>query len=172
VKRLIFASLFGIAGCGSGLNYVQTSPAPGPLRAREPNEVEVLTARPARPFVQLGVFEAAQKSAYNKEDAILHKIRKEAGKIGCEAVLIESTVREGTVALKAFRAACLVYTAEQPVASSAPPPQATCTPNETRVCYGPGACQGGQYCMPDGSGFSPCDCGEHGDAGALPPTAH
>ena len=165
--------MIATAGCGTGLRYTQTSPAPGPLRARLPNEVEVLETRPTRPFVQLGVFEADQKSAYNKEDAIVQKIRKEAGKIGCEAVLIESTVKEGTVALKFFRAACLVYTAQQPPpVASAPPaaPSTACAPNDTRICYGPGACQGGQYCLPDGSGYSACDCGDKGDAGVPPAT--
>ena len=43
-----------------------------------------------------------------------------------------------------------------------------CSPNETRICYGPGACQGGQYCLPDGSAYSACDCGTKGDAGVPP----
>lgn len=36
---------------------------------------------------------------------------------------------------------------------------ALCSTGETRTCVGPGACQGGQSCLPDGSGFGPCDCG-------------
>jgi hypothetical protein len=55
-----------------------------------------------------------------------------------------------------------------PAASSARavPPQA-CIPGETQRCVGPGACEGGQACLPDGSGFGPCDCGsEAPDAGA------
>ena len=34
-----------------------------------------------------------------------------------------------------------------------------CSPGETRQCVGPGACEGGQACEEDGSGFGPCDCG-------------
>jgi hypothetical protein len=34
-----------------------------------------------------------------------------------------------------------------------------CGVGETRACIGPGACQGGQACLPDGSGFGACDCG-------------
>lgn len=34
-----------------------------------------------------------------------------------------------------------------------------CIPGQSQLCYGPGACKGGQACLPDGSGFSPCDCG-------------
>ncbi len=53
-------------------------------------------------------------------------------------------------------------------ASSAPPaataapanvPKAVCRPGETQRCVGPGACDGGQSCLTDGSGFGSCDCG-------------
>jgi len=50
-----------------------------------------------------------------------------------------------------------------PNASAAPsaevaPPRA-CVPGATQACVGAGACSGGQACLPDGSGFGPCDCG-------------
>nr|PZN25197.1 MAG: hypothetical protein DIU78_10725 [Pseudomonadota bacterium] len=54
--------------------------------------------------------------------------------------------------------------------SAAPPPSAdarVCIPGATQQCVGPGACSGGQACLPDGSGFGPCDCGTAtGSAGA------
>lgn len=34
-----------------------------------------------------------------------------------------------------------------------------CTKGATQRCVGPGACEGGQVCSEDGSGFGPCDCG-------------
>jgi hypothetical protein len=34
-----------------------------------------------------------------------------------------------------------------------------CTPGDTRVCVGPGACAGGQACLPGGAAWSACDCG-------------
>jgi len=167
--------MLSAVGCGTRFKYVQTNTPPGPLYARQPNEVEVFEKAPTRAFLQLGIFEAEQKSAYDKADAILQKMRKEAGKIGCEALLIQTTIADGGVGLKSFRAACLVYTAPAvPVAAaaSAPPQEAAqaCSPNETRICYGPGACQGGQYCLPDGSAYSACDCGAKGDAGVPPGT--
>ncbi len=42
------------------------------------------------------------------------------------------------------------------------PPKATtpgCTPGSTQACVGPGGCQGGQFCVDDGTRYSPCDCG-------------
>ncbi len=35
-----------------------------------------------------------------------------------------------------------------------------CRPGETQRCVGPAACEGGQACLSDGSGFAPCDCGQ------------
>jgi hypothetical protein len=34
-----------------------------------------------------------------------------------------------------------------------------CVKGITQACVGPGGCRGGQACLADGSGFSPCDCG-------------
>lgn len=39
-------------------------------------------------------------------------------------------------------------------------PRGVCRPGETQQCVGAGACQGGQACNSDGSGFGPCDCGD------------
>ncbi len=39
------------------------------------------------------------------------------------------------------------------------PPQ-VCVPNATQECVGAGACKGGQSCLPDGTGFTECDCGK------------
>lgn len=41
-----------------------------------------------------------------------------------------------------------------------------CTPGVSVACIGPGACQGGQVCNLDGSGFGACDCGEAGKGGS------
>lgn len=43
--------------------------------------------------------------------------------------------------------------------AEAPLPAAVCTPGATQKCVGPGACDGGQVCLPDGRGFGACDCG-------------
>lgn len=46
-----------------------------------------------------------------------------------------------------------------PSASAPAPRPPVCQPGTTQVCVGTGACQGGQQCLPDGSGFGACDCG-------------
>jgi hypothetical protein len=42
-------------------------------------------------------------------------------------------------------------------------PGQACTPGATQACVGPGGCQGGQFCTPDGMAFSSCDCGKAAD---------
>jgi hypothetical protein len=37
-------------------------------------------------------------------------------------------------------------------------PSVLCAPGSTQACVGVGACQGGQACLSDGSGFGPCEC--------------
>ncbi len=44
-------------------------------------------------------------------------------------------------------------------ASKVPPAPRVCTPGATQKCVGSGACDGGQICVADGSGFGSCDCG-------------
>lgn len=50
-----------------------------------------------------------------------------------------------------------------------------CVPGSTQACVGPGACAGGQSCLPNGSSFGPCDCGTLGpplpSPSAAPPSA-
>jgi hypothetical protein len=44
---------------------------------------------------------------------------------------------------------------EQP---AAPEPARACVPGSTQRCVGPGACEGGQACLKDGSGYGSCEC--------------
>jgi hypothetical protein len=59
-----------------------------------------------------------------------------------------------------------VPTSTAPALPAPPPP--VCQPGATQVCVGTGACQGGQQCLPDGSGFGACDCGSPAPA-PIPP---
>jgi hypothetical protein len=56
--------------------------------------------------------------------------------------------------------------ASLPAPAPASPPRSVCRPGETQRCVGPGACEGGQACLADGSGFGICDCGDS-KAGAI-----
>ncbi len=41
----------------------------------------------------------------------------------------------------------------------------SCIPESTRACLGSAACSGAQRCLPGGSSFSPCDCGNGAGSG-------
>jgi len=45
-------------------------------------------------------------------------------------------------------------------------PERVCEPGATQACVGPGRCQGGQVCTPDGMTWGVCDCGGGGAAGS------
>lgn len=46
-----------------------------------------------------------------------------------------------------------------------------CVPGASQKCFGPGACEGGQACLPDGSGFGACECAAPTALPAPAPTA-
>jgi hypothetical protein len=45
-----------------------------------------------------------------------------------------------------------------PASPAAAEPERVCVPGSTQRCIGPGACEGGQACLKDGSGYGPCEC--------------
>ncbi len=55
-----------------------------------------------------------------------------------------------------------------PAPSTDAAPIERCIPGSTQRCFGPGACVGGQACLPDGSGYSVCDCGPTPSPSASP----
>ena len=173
------------AGCGTELGFIRTATPPAGMQARGGAQVEVfMTARPTRPYTELGIIESQQEFAsQDDEAAVIAKMRDYAGQLGCDGLVIfggnDATVVSGSGSytssstLKGYRGSCVVYTrqAEPPPSAAgapAPPvatsPPATCLPNVTQLCYGAGGCRGGQRCNDDGKSFTKCDCGEHASA--------
>jgi len=60
---------------------------------------------------------------------------------------------------KQLMAAAPASSAGAAAASKPDKPRPICAPGSTQTCVGAGACSGGQACKPDGSGYTPCDCG-------------
>ncbi|MGC4089414.1 MAG: hypothetical protein QM756_16300 [Polyangiaceae bacterium] len=56
-----------------------------------------------------------------------------------------------------------------PIAAGPNAAQRACVPGSTQACIGPGRCEGGQSCLPDGSAYGPCDCGTLGPPPVAPP---
>jgi hypothetical protein len=52
----------------------------------------------------------------------------------------------------------LVLPEREPTPETSSEPVRACVPGSTQECVGVGACRGGQACLPDASGFGPCEC--------------
>jgi hypothetical protein len=168
----VIVSSWLLTACGTSISFIPSKHAPSPP-ARAAHQVEIRTVPPARAYEQLGIIEVQQESAFSSDDShtMLVEMRAEAGRRGCDVLLVQgnndAVVGENT--LEGYRGACLVYTGPAPTAPGGPPGAAPgaalpagaarCIPNESRLCYGPGGCRGGQMCLPDGSAYTLCDCG-------------
>jgi hypothetical protein len=170
-------TLLCLVGCGTAVSFTPSGKTVPGTRAHEASDVELISVPPDRPYVQIGLIEAQQESEFSPDNnqVILHKMRTVAGQNGCHALLVQGAndaVVGGGISgingnssvktLKGYRGACLVFTGPQRRPShSTIPPTATprCIPNESRLCYGPGGCRGGQACLPSGAAYSACDCG-------------
>lgn len=72
---------------------------------------------------------------------------------GSVKALMQAVLERIGQALYDFNAAQLRSQAAMPA------PALSCSPAKKRECMGMGACRGVQACLPDGSGYEPCDCG-------------
>ena len=103
--------LFGLAGCATqeSVFFTPLNTPPRALRPRAPGTVELYQyARVIRPMSEVGVIEI--RDPYDPEhkfqpreadrQRFVHQLRAEAGKIGCDGLLL----------LEAYRAVCVVYT--------------------------------------------------------------
>jgi hypothetical protein len=129
-----FAScLFLASACGPQIRYSGTQASPVPMRPRAPEQVELYRELPPeRPHAEVGFF-----SARDEEDdkPLIAAFRKRAAKMGCDAIVIGGSADmdddefEGMGAKKKkkkkgapmLRAACVVWTPEEPVAQVKPP---------------------------------------------------
>ncbi len=124
-----FRSVLGVAvalpfltACGTTITYSQLNPAPHAMKKRPPHQVVLFVGkRPKRAYVEVGLLEAQQDSVYSADDreAILRKMREDAGERGCEGLIVtgkeDSTtgsVSDGqgyVTTLKGYQATCIVW---------------------------------------------------------------
>jgi hypothetical protein len=115
MRSLRFLALFvPLAGCAPTLSYSATNPTPHKLYQHAPAQVEVHTVQPPdRPFVDVGVFELDDPSVDRggQRESVVARLRTEAGKIGCDSIVIEGPnfVSAGLASLNRYRATCIVY---------------------------------------------------------------
>lgn len=124
-KSRSFSLLFlGVAltACGTSVEYVPLNASPRPLTARSPQSVAIyMTSVPDRPYVEIGTIESQQREySFDGAGDIYEKMREEAGRQGCDGLVIlganDATVVSGhansigSKSLKGYRASCIVYT--------------------------------------------------------------
>jgi len=111
-----------LLGCGTSIEYMPLNAPPRPMSARPIDTVEVFTTqRPSRPFVEVGMLEARQASAYSVDSSskVLRELVNAAARRGCDAVVLmgssdsvvgSSNQYGGSVkTLHGYRATCVVY---------------------------------------------------------------
>ncbi len=73
-----------------------------------------------------------------------------SGLLGVNSLFINASTRVGSLTFLALILA---------MGCTDDGPDLVCTPGETNMCLGPGACIGAQVCLADGSTYGDCDCG-------------
>jgi hypothetical protein len=159
---LVLLSLAGVLACSSLKNVEKRTLPDGSYE---------LTCRTRLSLCLVEMQDSCTEAGYDVVDAF--EERKRAGPHNNEVETVRSHARVRC------RKVIAVFGGEpEPVAPPVPPSAAApapaaprpqvCQPGATQVCVGTGACQGGQQCLPDGSGFGACDCGSQ-PAPTIPP---
>jgi hypothetical protein len=118
--RLAAIFLLASSGCGVMLSTTTINPAPRATTARDPASVEVYTAGPpARQRVDVSMTWAQLGGpSTNPFGDMLGELRKQAGALGCDALIVQRNSAETMVAT------CAMYTDGAPSPPTAAPPPA------------------------------------------------
>jgi hypothetical protein len=111
-------AVLGLVACGPVVAIEPLNSPVRPMTPRAPEHVELLTQKPARPFVEVAMIRM-QDSKYDASTGTLfEKIRARGAKMGCEAVVIvgrddgtELFARDEPVV--GYMASCLQYREER-----------------------------------------------------------
>ncbi len=138
----LLVAVLSLSACGTTTRFVPTNPSPRRMHSRPAQSVAVFTtSRPNVPYVEVGILQSRQSSGFSTDDMpdIIMAMRKQAAKIGCDAVIINgssdkvegndtTTAQSGprgasvthsssTQTLEGFWGTCIMYSPE-PVAQN------------------------------------------------------
>lgn len=123
LRRALVIATLGVAplaltACGTGLSYTHITASPTPMHSRRWDTVQVfLTGRPTWRYVEVGLIEAQQESAFASGDTrdLVRDMRQFAAERGCDGLIIVSaadTVQGnlyGVNTLHGFRGSCVMF---------------------------------------------------------------
>ncbi len=129
--RSSFVTLLVLTACGTTSQFAATNPSPRPLTARPAETVTVFaTGLPSQPFVEVGIIQARQSSEFSVDELpeILAEMRVEAGRRGCDGLVINGTrdsssstttishhaMTSSSRTLEGFWGACIVFVEPAP----------------------------------------------------------
>jgi len=138
MNRLITPALLLLAACGTTTRFVATNPSPHPLVPKPAAAVHVYTTGgPAVAYVEVGILQSRQASDMSTHEMpqIIATMRAEAGKIGCDGVIIngaadkaessttvtEESYSSSNTTLEGFWGACIVYLDEDETTAAVAP---------------------------------------------------
>jgi hypothetical protein len=82
-----------LAACGPKVSVTPLNPSPRPFTPRNPMAVEIFTTGlPPRPYVEVAALSAKGGDA----EEHVPKMREEAGKLGCDALVFTTMPRDAT----------------------------------------------------------------------------
>jgi hypothetical protein len=130
-RTLVFLLLLALAGCfrtEPTMSFVNSNIPHRPMIERRPDQVQLYASGPPkRSYVEVGMLQG-QGGEYDSPSQVLELMRKEAGRLGCEALIVigaDDSV-EGhsnkyfgsTTTYKGFHAVCIVFDVDSSVATS------------------------------------------------------
>ncbi len=101
-----------IGGCADSVSYTHLAEPPRPLQSRPVQDVEVLNiSPPARPHRNVGVLQAVSGRLLAFDPPrLIGKLRDQAARLGCDALLITSIDRRETrYEGPSIEGSCVVY---------------------------------------------------------------
>lgn len=119
VRRLVLVTLVALAGCGPLISVERLNSPTRPMTPRPPDDVELLTQKPSRPFVEVAMIRI-EDSVYDATPGTLfEKIRVRGGKMGCDAIVIVgrddgTELFDRSRKIPGYMASCLQYNEAAP----------------------------------------------------------
>jgi hypothetical protein len=102
-----------VGGCSTAaVNFARVNPPPVAMSQRPPEEVAVYSSGPpCRPHLDVGVIEAKSLTAgWQRLESLMAMARKEAGRRGCDALVLNPVAFTGTDGdLRVVSGTCVVF---------------------------------------------------------------